>query len=378
MKKILSTTALASALVLSANYGYAQTTVTGQLDLGYKAYQAKKASGAKTSESHRGVTRETQINVQNKGKLSNGIDYTAGFAWEIDGSESVSNAGTATANVGNTHGAFSENTYINFISGNTTLHLGADHIQNPNFEITNLAGGVADIDDLVAERRLAGNSASNADSSLAAVHKTNDASSGSQRHGIGLIQNLGLARASIFYTPGGDAMANDSSANSLNTDDAQSQLEVMVRGDLGVKGLDAFVYRGVQDSNTPGTTGQGGDVTGMKYGLSYNFGQFSVAASQSKVESIASVEGKTTSLGAAFAVNKELTIGLIHSKTSADGTTTTARSATSVPDEKLKAINIGYNLGPVVANAILVDSQNVGGVTGTDPRVFFVNLTTKF
>jgi len=378
MKKILSTTALASALVLSANYGYAQTTVTGQLDLGYKAYQAKKASGAKTSESHRGVTRETQINVQNKGKLSNGIDYTAGFAWEIDGSESVSNAGTATANVGNTHGAFSENTYINFISGNTTLHLGADHIQNPNFEITNLAGGVADIDDLVAERRLAGNSASNADSSLAAVHKTNDASSGSQRHGIGLIQNLGLARASIFYTPGGDAMANDSSANSLNTDDAQSQLEVMVRGDLGVKGLDAFVYRGVQDSNTPGTTGQGGDVTGMKYGLSYNFGQFSVAASQSKVESIASVEGKTTSLGAAFAVNKELTIGLIHSKTSADGTTTTARSATSVPDEKLKAINIGYNLGPVVANAVLVDSENVGGVAGTDPKVFFVNLTTKF
>jgi hypothetical protein len=90
------------------------------------------------------------------------------------------------------------------------------------------------------------------------------------------------------------------------------------------------------------------------------------------------VEGKTTSLGAAFAVNKELTIGLIHSKTSADGTKTTERSATSVPDEKLKAINIGYNLGPVVANAVLVDSENVGGVAGTDPRVFFVNLTTKF
>ena len=34
MKKILTTTALASALVLSASYGYAQTTVTGQLDLG--------------------------------------------------------------------------------------------------------------------------------------------------------------------------------------------------------------------------------------------------------------------------------------------------------------------------------------------------------
>ena len=374
MKKILTTTALASALVLSASYGYAQTTITGQLDLGYKAYEAKKT--AKASESYRGFTRETQINVQNKGKLSNGIDYTAGFAWEIDGSESVSNGGTATNNDGTTHGAFSENTYINFISGNTTLHLGADHIQNPNFEITNLAGGVADIDDLVAERRQAGNSAANTDSSLAAIHKTNDASSGSQRHGLGLIQNLGFARASVFYAPGGDAMANDGSGNSLGTDAGQSQIEVMVRGDMGVKGLDAFVYRGNQKSDTPGTTGSAEDVTGMKYGLSYNFGQFSVAASQSKVESTASIDAKTTSLGAAFAVNKELTIGLIHSKTSADGVTTSAISAT--PDEKLKAINIGYNLGPVVANAVLVDSENVGGVNGTDPRVFFVNLTTKF
>jgi len=374
MKKILTTTALASALVLSASYGYAQTTVTGQLDLGYRAYEAKKTG--KSSESHRGFTRETQINVQNKGKLSNGIDYTAGFAWEIDGSESVSNGGTAADNAGTTHGAFSENTYINFISGNTTLHIGADHIQNPNFEITNLAGGVADIDDLVAERRQAGNSAGSANSSLAAVHKTNDASSGSQRHGLGVIQNFGVARASVFYTPGGDAAANDASGNSLGNDAGQSQIEVMVRGDMGVKGLDAFVYRGTQDSNTPGTTGLTDDVTGTKYGLSYNFGQFSVAASQSKVTSIADVDGKTTSLGAAFAVNKELTIGLIHSKTSADGVTTSAKSAT--PDEKLKAINIGYNLGPVVANAVLVDSESVGGVTGTDPRVFFVNLTTKF
>ena len=176
MKKILSTTALASALLLSANYGYAQTTITGQLDLGYKAYEAKKTN--KASESYRGFTRETQINVQNKGKLSNGLDYTAGFAWEIDGSETVS--GTSL-----THGAFGENTYINFISGNTTLHLGADHIQNPNFEITNLAGGVADIDDLVMTRRVAGSTLVNTEGSLAAVHGTNNANSGSESHGIG-------------------------------------------------------------------------------------------------------------------------------------------------------------------------------------------------
>ena len=374
MKKILTTTALASALVLSANYGHAQTTVTGQLDLGYKAYE-RKNSGAKTAGSYRGFTRETQINVQNKGKLSNGLDYTAGFAWEIDGSESVSISGTATS--GNTHGAFSENTYINLISGNTTLHLGADHIQNPNFEITNLAGGVADIDDLVADRRTPGSTpVTSAEGSLAQIHGTVDANSASQAHGIGLIQNFGVARASIFYTPGGAAMANDGSGNSLATDAGQSQIEMMVRGDFGVKGLDAFVYRGMQDSDTPGTAGATNDKTGMKYGLSYNFGQLTFAASQSKVSSNQDIDAKTTSLGAAFAVNKELTIGLMRSKTSADGIVTSAASVT--PDETLKAINIGYNLGPVVANVVYVDADSVGGVTGTDPKVLFLNLTTKF
>jgi hypothetical protein len=150
----------------------------------------------------------------------------------------------------------------------------------------------------------------------------------------------------------------------------------MVRGNMGVKGLDAFVYRGMQDSDTPGTSTLTEDKTGTKYGLSYNFGQFSLAASQSKVTSTASIDAKTTSFGAAFAVNKELTVGLIHSKTEADSTSTS--SVLAAQDETLKAINIGYNLGPVVANAVLVDSENVGGVRGTDPRVFFVNLTTKF
>jgi hypothetical protein len=59
MKKILSTTALASALLLSANYGYAQTTITGQLDLGYKAYEAKKTG--KSSESYRGFTDRKSV-----------------------------------------------------------------------------------------------------------------------------------------------------------------------------------------------------------------------------------------------------------------------------------------------------------------------------
>jgi len=356
MKKILYTSALASSLLVSAN-ALAQTTVTGQLDISYNAKESNTAQ-----KSYRGFGRESQLNIQNKGKLSNGIDYAAGFSWEVDGNEAV---GT---------GSFGENTYIDFIFGKTTLTISADHIQNPDFEITKLSGGIADVDDLMA-------AAGSADGkeSLAQIHGTQNANSAYSAHGFGLIQDLGVAKASVFYAPqrtGGAAASNDSTGVTTNIDTGNSQLEAMIRGDFGVKGLDAFVYIGKSDSDNPGVTTTAADLEGRKYGLSYNFGQFSVAASQSKVESSSSIEAKTTSLGAAFAPTKEITIGLIHTKTEADGILTTARATTL--DEKIKAINVGYNLGPVVINAMYAQGENVGGVANSDVDALHLNFTTKF
>jgi hypothetical protein len=155
-------------------------------------------------------------------------------------------------------------------------------------------------------------------------------------------------------------------------------MEVMVRGNMGVKGLNAFVYRGVADSDTPGTVTSTKDLMGTKYGASYNLGQISAAASQSKVESSTGMDAKTTSLGLAYAVNNAVTIGLIQTKTDADALTATATAKVHVPDEKLRAINIGYNLGPVVVNAMAVKGDNVGGINGNDTDALHVNFTTKF
>jgi hypothetical protein len=356
MKKILCTTALASTLLVSAN-ALAQTTITGQLDLSYNAKESNTAQN-----SYRGFGRESQINIQNKGKLSNGVDYAAGFSWEVDGNEAV---GT---------GSFGENTYIDFIFGKTTLTVSADHIQNPDFEITKLSGGIADVDDLMA-------AAASADgkNSLAQIHGTQNANSAYSAHGFGLIQDFGVAKASFFYAPNrasGLAASNDSTGVTTNIDNGNSQMEIMVRGDLGVKGLDVFAYAGKSESDTPGAAGTTNDLEGRKYGLSYNFGQFSVAASQSKVESTSAIEAKTTSFGAAFAATKEITIGLIHSKTEADGILTT--TAATTPDEKIKAVNIGYNLGPVVINAMYAQGENVGGVANVDTDALHLNFTTKF
>jgi hypothetical protein len=235
---------------------------------------------------------------------------------------------------------------------------------------------VLDIDDLVYGYV---DAATTSVVSLAANHSTNTANSASQGYGIGVIQDFGIAKASLYYAPDrntGRASANDSTGVANTVDAGNSQIEAMIRGNFGVKGLDAFVYMGKAESDTPGTVGSTNDTEGRKYGLSYNFGQFSLAASQSKVESINDVEAKTTSFGVAFAPTKEVTIGLIQAKTSADGILTTAKQAT--PDEKLRAINVGYNLGPVVANLMYVDSDNLGGSTTSDPKALHLNLTTKF
>jgi len=362
MKKILSTTALVSATLLAGvNIASAQTTVTGQLDLGYKALASKSSTAANdTPKSYNTFTRESQINVGYKGKLNNGIDFAAGFSWEVDGNEAVAT------------GSFGENTYLDFTMGKTTLTISADHIQNPDFEITNVAGGKADLDDVL--------SGAGGGVSLASTHKTTTANSAYSGHGVGLIQDFGIAKASIYYAPnrtGGAATADNTSDVTRGSAEAgNSQVEFLVDGNFGITGARAFYYQGKSKSDVPGTAAVASDLTGRKYGASYNFGQITLAASKSDVQSTSNVDAATKSFSASYAINKDLVVNLIQATTTADGTSTTAIATTS--KETLKGINLGYNLGPVTLNTWYADGSNVGGVAGNDGKALMFITTTKF
>ena len=83
MKNKLLTTALVSSMLgAGITASVAQTTVSGNLDLSYMAYSAKGNTGAVNS--FRGFGKESQINLANKGKLNNGMDYAAGLSLEYD------------------------------------------------------------------------------------------------------------------------------------------------------------------------------------------------------------------------------------------------------------------------------------------------------
>ncbi len=353
--KLLTTTAIAGLLISGA--AVAQTTVSGNLDLTYKAIANKSAKG----NSVRGFGKETQINITNKGKLNNGVDYVAGFSIEHDGQESGS-AGTASTTSGTA--MFSENVYIDFIMGNTTLTIGADHIQNPDYEATNITG-MADLDEIIG-----GVNGTSAPSAL------NNIGSPYSSYGVGLVQDLGVGKFSVYYAPSQAAVAGDShgafSTFSHYVDGNNSTYEIGFRGNLGVTGLDASLFYNSTDSNDRAINANSAD--NYKLQAKYTRSGITAAASLAEVETnttATETTKKTVAMALGYALNKDTTISYGRAKTDSG-------VAASPLDEKIQAISIGYNLGPVAAGFSVGKVENYNHVANTEGKTAQFTLSTRF
>jgi len=356
--KLITRSALAGSLMLLgvSSVANAQTTVTGNLTLSYKAIGNERTSDKHLNQ--RGFGKESQINLRNAGKLNNGLDYVAGFSMEFDGQET----GCISA--------LNENTYIDFISGNTTLTFGADHIQNPDREITNIAG-YSDVDDIASG--IAG-------SFSKAVASAN---SPYQAYGVGIVQNVGIGRLSFNYVPtGSNAKAENDQTGNTATDAAasledanNSAYELGFTGNLGVKGLDVLAFYNRKDKNLSGeSTGAGAyDVKGQKIGVSYNTGTIVAAAQQGKTTSSAGEDAKTNSFALGYVVSKDVTIAATYAKTDVGGTT-----VNRLADETIKMLSVGYSLGPIVVNAQLAKVADLGGISGQDGDAAYVSARVNF
>jgi len=347
MKKTIAKIALVgSALLISTSLTSAQTTVTGNIDIGLKAL----STDSNKAQSTRSMTKESQINLQTKGSLPNGMSYAAGMSLEYDGQD-VGAIGTHT-----------ENNYIDIISGGTTISFSADHMPNGNYSITNIVGGVADIDD-VAQGIAA------ATPVMLATHGANAS------FGIGIIQDFGVAKASYFYAPSGtnSPAANDGSGITGALSGALNSFhEVTVRGNFGVKGLDAGLVINAIDSDET-TAGANNDVQNYLVSLKYTLPNgLAAAVEQSENETKAGVNTKTRALGLGYAVSKDVTVGYQIAKTDL--------STAATPTEKIQGINIGYNLGPVAITGLFVKADDVGATatTGRNGKAAHVGASVKF
>lgn len=121
----LSTAIIGSLAGLGLSAAVAQTTVSGNVAMGFIATSTDNTN---KNGSWSSMSKETQINIGTKGKLNNGMNYAAGFSLEYDGPDTGSTA------------MYAEGNYIEISSGDTTLTIGADRIQNGDRHVTNAVG----------------------------------------------------------------------------------------------------------------------------------------------------------------------------------------------------------------------------------------------
>jgi hypothetical protein len=293
--------------------------------------------------------------------LNNGVDYVAGFSIEHDGQESGS-AGSASTTSGTA--MFSENVYIDFIMGSTTLTIGADHIQNPDYEATNITG-MADLDEIISGVK-AGSAA-----------YTTTIGSPYSSFGLGLVQDVGVGKFSVYYAPSQAAIAGDShgafSTFSSYVDGSNSTYEVGFRGNLGVKGLDASIFYNSTDSNDRSTNSNSAD--NFKAQDKYTLGDVILAASRAEQDTnttAALTTKTTTAMALGYALNKDVTVSIGRAETDS------GVSATSGLDEEITAITVGYNLGPVAVGLSVGRVDNYGNAANSDGKTAQFTLSTRF
>ena len=381
--KLLLSSALVGSLAITG-VASAQTTITGSLDLSYKTISN---AGSITKQTDSGFGRESQINIANKGKLSNGMDYAAGFSLEFDGksgaamgiSDSVNNAGSSAQS--NIQRLSRENVFIDVISGTTTLSVGMDHLNNMSFS---------------SAPRVAQNASTTVASAQLVTNTTGDVAAGPSSGGTAYqfypgiaslgasnYMGLGIQQVTPFGTITGQyfpkASAQQAGNDGVARVSALDAYELHYRGDLGVKGLSANIGYNVVNNATAVTT-QSEKQKGVAYGVGYNFGQFAVGAQRNKTDNgvtagtATKIDTKSTELGATFAATKDISLGITHVKTEGTIRQTTAM----VADEKIVSGTIGYNLGAVTLSATYAEIQDARGVSGNDSDIVLVRAGTRF
>ena len=354
MKKTLLVT---SALVgLVASSAVAQTTVSGSLEI-ISRNTSFDGTAATKQKSDSFLGRESQINIQNKGKLNvGGLEYAAGFSLEFDGGQAAAESVGTTSN---------ENVYIDFInpSSATTFTIGIDHIQNSkNTGLKTVTDFIDDVGDAVISSNLI---------SLGAKTK--------EYMGVGITQGLGASNltASYFYVPNASNLGGGDTGSATNLTGDNAAYEYGVKGNdvFGVKGLALEYWKNNRAKND---VADRSDSTGRKYAVNYTYGDVTVGAIDAVSENGAyaattQIKNDTRLYSVSYAVNKDLSLSVIKGKTDITNTGTP-----TAEDETYKALQVGYNLGPVGVAAAYSKVSDLAGTAGQDGEQLSIRLSTKF
>jgi hypothetical protein len=348
MKKLLATTALAGVVLTGS--AFAQTTVSGELRLGYKAM-----SHGAAATSSRGFGTEQQINIQNKGKTNIGWDYAAGFSLENDGEQ------TGTL--------YNENVYMDFINpgSGTMITIGRDHIQRSDSARNASLFFGYDASDIVEGVY---------STTASQLIQASPGAAIGQSYGIGIVQDVAkIGKLSYNYVPTTSAAAD---SEGTQRDNSTGGYEVGFTGNLGVAGLNTYAFKQETSSPIMGSAGTNNTVKAevKNFGVSYSVGQISAGyertVHQGKSTTLGNKEITENGYGVAYAITKDLSI---------QGHLTKAKQDGAAAEAEVKSIQLGYNLGPVALVVGYGEGENVNGATAVANQldgVGFVRLLGAF
>ena len=329
--KLLLTTAIASGMMISTA-AFSDVKISGDIEQTYRSVSYSLA--ADKIKGGAGLGAETNVAITYTGSLTNGLKVAAGSVLE----DGVADTEFLTIGGDTVSVTFGQDT------GNNLSSTVVPHVSDQDGTLYGTVNG----------------STTFGVTSFKNVQGTNPHD---KRH-VSLDAKGAGGTFTVRYSPSTDG--NRASDTAIDTS-GQSATELLYAGSLGVAGLNVQAgYIKETQTNDSGTVGDG-KVT--KFGAAYNFGQITVGADQQKFDSgaTANSDTKSTRFAAVFAVNDAIKLGARYTKTDVDGSTA---------DEKMKTLEIGYNLGGLGIELSYGQLENLGGSsTATDVDV--VQLRTR-
>jgi len=195
--------------------------------------------------------------------------------------------------------------------------------------------------------------------------------------GLGIIQvipSTGLT-ASFNYAPNSADFGLSDQAADATTNHRNSSYEYGVVGTdtAGIKGLGVFYFKNKEDASREGGTDLI-DKEGKSFGVSYAASGFTAGYSvhkhnRSTMGSTADVDTEAKTYALTYALTKDITIGATRMSNNADGTNSS---------ERVNAIQLGYNLGPVAVIVSAADAAGIAYANNADAKELGVRLSTRF
>ena len=331
--KLLLTTAIAGLTAISG-IANAETKVSGNLE---QTFKAGSVDGG--TSSGRALGAEYNIGLSNSTELNNGMKASFGFNIE-------SNQNGTSADTGMT-----DSHYLTISGEMLSLSVARDNGQNLSStvvpHISDKAGTVVD---------------------------------GSSFENVGSVDGHNLDHVRLDAKVAGGTLtlryAPDNGATQIGhseiVDTGKSQQEIIYSGSLGVDGLKLQAGISKEDKASSADV----DQKFQKYGVAYNFGQIAIGVQTAKDESgtvAAKVEYNQDNIGATYAINDNLSVGINYQET--EKKTAGVKSAS---DEETVMIGIGYNLGGVAIDVNYAEVDNLANASGTDAEFFQIRTIQKF